>query len=85
MKHGKLVSAYRRAYTLESVDIDHEMVQDLGNVTYSYSEYAARKALLEDQVFQWDCAMFGFPVGMDVLESDSPDTFDVEVVWQHES
>lgn len=83
MKYGKLTAERRRVYTLEVVDIDHEMMRDAGNGTYIYSEYAARKSLLENQVFQWDCAMFGFPTEMNVLESDSPDTLDIEVFWKN--
>lgn len=82
MKYGKLSAERRRTFTLEIVDIDHEMTRETENKTYSYQEYAARKALLENQVFQWDCAAFGFPSEMVVCESDTPDAFDIEVFWR---
>ena len=46
---------------------------------------AARKELLENQVFQWDCAAFGFPDDMVIYESDSPDVFDIDVFWRNEN
>lgn len=83
MKYGKITSERRRVYTLEIADIDGEMTRESGNGTYTYSEYATRKSLLENQVFQWDCAMFGFPDEMNILESDTPDTFDIAVFWRN--
>lgn len=83
MKYGKLWAERRRAFTLGITDIDHEMTRETGHGTYTYSEYAARKSLLENQVFQWDCAAFGFPDDMVVYESDSPDTFDIDVFWRN--
>lgn len=83
MKYGKLSAERRRTFTLGKTDIDHEMVREPGHGTFAYSEYAARKALLENQVFQWDCAAFGFPDDMVVYESDSPDTFDIDVFWRN--
>ena len=83
MKYSKLSAELRRTFTLCSTDIDHEIVLDMGSGIYAYSEYAARKALLENQVFQWDCAAFGFPADMIVHESDSPDVFDVDVFWRN--
>lgn len=82
MKYGKLTAERRRVYTLETADIDHDLTRETGNGTYTLNEYAARKALLENEVFQWDCAGFGFPDEMNVLESDSPDTFDIEIFWR---
>lgn len=83
MKYGKLSVERLRTFTLDITDIDHEMVCDQGNGTYKYSEYAARKSLLENEIFQWDCAAFGFPAEMIVRESDSPDTFDIDVFWRY--
>ena len=83
MKYGKLSVEHRRTFTLEKTDIDHEMTREIGNGTYTYNEYAARKSLLENQVFQWDCAAFGFPDDMVVYESNSPDTFDIDVFWRN--
>lgn len=83
MKYGKLSAERRRTFTLGITDIDHEMVSETGNKTYIYQEYAARKALLENQAFQLDCAAFGFPDEMRVHESDSPDTFDIDVFWRN--
>ena len=83
MKWGKLTSERRRVFTLEKCDIDHEMVRDNEDGTFEYSEFAARKFLLENVYFQWDCAAFGFPTEMNVLESDTPDTFDVEIYWRN--
>ena len=83
MKYGKLSAERRRTFTLDITEIDHEMARETGNRTYTYNEYAARKALLENQVFQWDCAAFGFPVDMIVHESYSPDTFDIEIIWRN--
>ena len=85
MKYGKLSSERRRTFTLENNDIDHEMTHETENKTFIYYECAARKALLENQVFQWDCAAFGFPDDMVVHESDSPDTFDIDVFWRNKS
>lgn len=85
MKWGKLTTERRRVYTLEITDIDHEMVRETERGTYIYSEFAARKILMENQFFQWDCAAFDFPNQVRLYESDTPDTFDIEVVWQHES
>lgn len=82
MKYGKLTDERRRAFTLEKTDIDPELLRENGNGTYMYSEYATRKALLESSQFQWDCAAFGFPSEMVVRVSDSPDTFDVDVLWR---
>lgn len=85
MKYGKLSAERRRTFTLDTNDIDHEIVRDMGSGIYAYSEYAARKALLENQIFQWDCAAFGFPDDMVVHESDTPDVFDIDVFWRNES
>ena len=82
MKYGKLTSERRRVYTLDSADVDHEMTREGENGVYTYSEYAARKTLMENYQFQWDCAAFGFPTEMNVYESDTPDTFDVEIYWR---
>lgn len=83
MKYGKLSAERRRTFTLGITEIDHEMTRETGHGTYTYNEYAARKALLENEVFQFDCAAFGFPDEMNVLESDSPDTFDIDVFWRN--
>ena len=85
MKYGKLSAERRRAFTLDITDIDHEMVRETGNGTYMYSEYAARKVLLENQVFQWDCAAFGFPDEVRIYESDTPDAFDIDAFWRNEN
>lgn len=85
MKYGKLSSEFRRTFTLGITDIDHEMVLDSCNGTYTYNEHAARKSLLENDVFQWDCASLGFPADMIVHESDNPDTFDIDVFWRNKS
>lgn len=85
MKYGKLSAERRRTFTLGITDIYHEMVRETVRGTYTYNEYAARKALLENESFQWDCAAFGFPVDMVVYESDSPDVFDIDVFWKKES
>jgi hypothetical protein len=82
MKYGNLTVERRRVYTLETTDIDHGMLRENQNGTYIYADCAARKTLLENEVFQWDCVAFGFPNAMNVCESDSPDTFDVEVFWR---
>ena len=83
MKYGKLSEERRRTFTLGITDIDQEMVRETGNGRYTYSDYAARKALLENDVFQWDCASLGFPSDMVIHESDSPDTFDIDVFWRN--
>lgn len=82
MKYGNLTTERRRVYTLEIAEIDHEIVTASQNGAYIYGDGAARKTLLENEVFQWDCVAFGFPNAMNVCESDSPDTFDVEVFWR---
>ena len=51
MKYGKLSAERRRTFTLGITDIDHEMTRETGHGTYSYSEYAARKALLFTCIF----------------------------------
>lgn len=85
MKWGKLYVERRRVYTLEIADIDHEMVRETDRGTYIYSDFAARKALMENQYFQWDCAAFDFPDQVRLYESDSPDAFDAVVIWGKES
>ena len=85
MKTGKLSVERRRVFTLERDDIYSEMVCETDGGTYTYSECAARKALLENQFFKWDCAAFGFPDDMIVHESDSPDVFDIDVFWRNEN
>jgi hypothetical protein len=85
MKWGKLTAERCRVYTLEITDVDHEMVRQTDRGTYIYSEFAARKALMENQFFQWDCAAFDFPYQVRLYESDTPDTFDIEVFWRKES
>ena len=82
MKYGNLTTERCRVYTLEIAEIDHEIVTANQNGTHIYGDGAARKTLLEDEVFQWDCVAFGFPDVMNVCESDSPDIFDVEVFWR---
>lgn len=82
MKYGKLSAERRRTFTLGITDIDHEMTRETENKTYIYNEHAARKALLENQVFQLDCAAFGFPDEVRIYESDSPDVFDIDVFWR---
>ena len=83
MKYGKLSVERCRTFTLDITDIDHEMTCETGNGTYTYNEFGARKAILENETFQWDCAAFGFPDDMIVHESDSPDTFDIDVFWRN--
>ena len=83
MKYDKLLSERCRTFTLGITDIDHAMTREIGNGMYTYNEYAARKSLLENEVFQWDCAAFGFPSDMVIHESDSPDTFDIDVFWRN--
>lgn len=85
MKYSKLSTERRRTFTLENTEIEHELVRETPNGTYIYYEYAVRKTLLENPVFQWDCAAFGFPDGMIVHESDSPDVFDIDVFWRNEN
>ena len=85
MKTGKLAFERRRTFTLEKIDIDHEMVCETENKTYIYNENAACKALLDNQFLKWDCAAFGFPADMIVHESDNPDTFDIDIVWRNKS
>ena len=82
MKYGKLTVERCRAFTLETADIYHELLRENGNGAYTYSEYAARKALFESSQFQWDCAAFGFPSEIAIHESDTPDTFDIDVFWR---
>ena len=83
MKYGKLSAERRRTFTLGITDIDHEMTRETGNGTYTYNEYAVCRALLENQVFQLDCAAFSFPDVMTVYESNSPDVFDIDVFWRN--
>lgn len=85
MKRGKLTAERCRVYTLEITDIDHEMVRETERGTYIYSEFAARKTLMENQFFQWDCAAFDFPYQVRIYESDTPDTFDIEAFWRKET
>lgn len=82
MKNGKLATDRRRVFTLERDDIDHELTCETDEGFYTYSEYGVRKALLENQIFQWDCAAFGFPAEVKLIESGSPDWFDIEVFWR---
>ena len=85
MKWGKLAVERRRVYTLDIADIDHEMVRQDERGKYIYSDFAARKTLMENQFFQWDCAAFGFPSQVRLYESDTPDAFDFVAFWGKES
>lgn len=80
MKYGRL-NGRSRTYTLERDDIEHDVVSKTENGTYIYNEYGARLSLMKDKVFQFDCAFSGFPVEMNVHESDTPDTFSIDVSW----
>lgn len=82
MKYGKLATERCRVFTLERNDIDHELLRETDEGLYTYNQYGARKALLENDVFQWDCAAFGFPDEVNVIDSGSPDRIDIEVFWR---
>lgn len=83
MKYSKVSAERCRTFTLDIRDVDHEMARETGNGMYTYNEYAARKTLLENDIFQWDCAEFGFPDDMIIHESNSPDVFDIDVFWRN--
>lgn len=82
MKHTTLIYEQRRTYTLESATADFdEKKAAISGDTYTLPDFYVRKALLSDAMFCLDCQCNGFPTDVRLMPSDTPDTFDVEVVW----
>lgn len=82
MKHTRSTYEQRRTYTLESAAADFdEKKADISGGTYTLPDFYVRKALLSDAMFCLDCQCNGFPTDVRLMPSDTPDTFDVEVIW----
>lgn len=83
MKCSKQFEEHKRVFTLENTDIEPACINRVDQWgTYTYSVPDARRILVCDLVFQMDCIRFGFPSEMNIRETESPDTFDVEVFWR---
>lgn len=82
MKHTTITYEQRRTYTIESATADFdEKKATISGDTYTLPDFYVRKALLSDTMFCLDCQCNGFPADVRLMPSDTPDTFDVEVVW----
>lgn len=82
MKHTSTTYEQRRTYTLESAtaDFDEKNVAISGDA-YTIPDFYVRKALLTDTMFCLDCQCNGFPTDVRLMPSDTPTTFDVDVIW----
>lgn len=83
MKNTNMFIEHRRVWTIEKGDFDASGVA-LRKDCYCLSDMAARRALLKDVLFCSDVAYYGFPQRFFVNESDTPDVFDVEVIWEEQ-
>lgn len=82
MKHTPITYEQRRTYTLESATADFgEKEAAINDGLYTLPVYYVRKALLSDAMFCLDCESIGFPTDVRLMPSDTPDTFDVVVIW----
>lgn len=83
MKHTPTTYGQRRTYTLESAmaDFDKKNVA-FNDGLYTLPDYYVRKALLSDTMFCLDCQCNGFPTDVRLMPSDTPTTFDVNVIWE---
>ena len=82
MKHTPTTYEQRRTYTLESATADFDKEKAAFNDgLYTLPDFYARKALLTDTMFCLDCQCNGFPTDVRLMPSDTPTTFDVDVIW----
>ena len=83
MKHTSTTYEQRRTYTLESATADFDKEKAAFNDgLYTLPDYYVRKALLTDTTFCLDCQCNGFPTDVRLMPSDTPTTFDVNVIWE---
>lgn len=83
MKYTPTAYAQRRTFTLESATADFDKKKaTINDGLYTLSDYQVRKALLSDAVFCLDCECNGFPTDVRPMQSDTADTFEVEVTWE---
>lgn len=82
MKHTPTTYSQHRTFTLESAtgDFDKKKVA-FNDGLYTLPDFHVRKALLSDAMFCLDCECAGFPTDVRLMPSDTPDMFDVEVIW----
>lgn len=84
MKHTPTTYGQRRTYTLESAAADFdEKKAVISDGAYMLPDIYVRKALLTDIMFCLDCQCNGFPTDVRLMPSDTPTTFDVNVIWEH--
>ena len=83
MKHTSTIYGQSRMYTLESAaaDFDEKKAVFIDGV-YMLPDIYVRKALLTDTMFCLDCQCNGFPTDVRLMPSDTPTTFDVNVIWE---
>ena len=82
MKHTSTTYEQRRTYTLESAAADFDKEKAAFNDgLYTLPDFYVRKALLTDTMFCLDCQCNGFPTDVRLMPSDTPTTFDVNVIW----
>lgn len=82
MKHTPTTYEQRRTYTLESATADFDKGKAAFNDgLYTLPDFYVRKALLTDTMFCLDCQCNGFPTDVRLMPSDTPTTFDVNVIW----
>lgn len=84
MKHTPTTYVQSRTFTLESAaaDFDEEKAT-INDGLYTLPDYYVRKALLTDTMFCLDCQCNGFPTDVKLMPSDTPTTFDVNVIWYY--
>lgn len=83
MKHTPTTYVQRRTFTLESATADFDKKKVAFNDgLYTLPDYYVRKALLSDAMFCVDCQCVGFPTDVRLMQSDTADTFEVEVTWE---
>ena len=83
MKHTPTTYEQRRTFTLEYATEDFdEKKATINDGLYTLPDFYVRKALLSDAVFCIDCQCHGFPTDVRLMQSDTADTFEVEVTWE---
>lgn len=83
MKHSPTAYVHRRTFTLESATADFdEKKATINDGLYTLPDFYVRKALLSDAVFCIDCQCYGFPTDVRLMQSDTAETFEVDVTWQ---
>lgn len=84
MKYTPTIYGQSRTYTLESAAADFDEKKAVfSDGVYILPDIYVRKALLTDTMFCLDCQCNGFPTDVRLMPSDTPTTFDVNVIWEH--